>query len=151
MNKKVLITILIAIILLIFSIILYPIIKNNNYQKKLLNNIYENTDLKDIKYLNKDNNYFIIKTKDKVLVLDLNHEEVYSISTSEIKKSNLDLSYTRNSLYYKERIRKNNKLTYKYYDIKTNEEVFTSVLGGSNEWDRKYIKRKTNCITKIFI
>ena len=142
MNKKVLITILITIILLIFSIILYPIIKNNNYQKKLLNNIYENTDLKDIKYLNKDNNYFIIKTKDKVIVLDLNHEEVYSISTSEIKKSNLDLSYTRNSLYYKERIRKNNKLTYKYYDIKTNEEVFTSVLGGSNEWDRKYIKRK---------
>ena len=151
MNKKVLITILITIILLIFSIILYPIIKNNNYQKKLLNNIYENTDLKDIKYLNKDNNYFIIKIKDKVLVLDLNYEEVYSISTSEIKKSNLDLSYTRNSLYYKERIRKNNKLTYKYYDIKTNEEVFTSVLGGSNEWDRKYIKRKTNCITKIFI
>ncbi len=151
MNKKVLITILIIIILLIFSIILYPIIKNNNYQKKLLNNIYENTDLKDIKYLNKDNNYFIIKTKDKVIVLDLNHEEVYSISTSEIKKSNLDLSYTRNNLYYKERIRKNNKLTYKYYDIKTNEEVFTSVLGGSNEWDRKYIKRKTNCITKIFI
>ena len=151
MNKKVLITILITIILLIFSIILYPIIKNNNYQKKLLNNIYENTNLKDIKYLNKDNNYFIIKTKDKVIVLDLNHEEVYNISTSEIKKSNLDLSYTRNSLYYKERIRKNNKLTYKYYDIKTNEEVFTSVLGGSNEWDRKYIKRKTNCITKIFI
>lgn len=151
MNKKVLITILITIILLIFSIILYPIIKNNNYQKKLLNNIYENTNLKDIKYLNKDNNYFIIKTKDKVIVLDLNHEEVYSINISEIKKSNLDLSYTRNSLYYKERIRKNNKLTYKYYDIKTNEEVFTSVLGGSNEWDRKYIKRKTNCITKIFI
>ena len=133
MNKKVLITILIIIILLIFSIILYPIIKNNNYQKKLLNNIYENTDLKDIKYLNKDNNYFIIKTKDKVIVLDFNHEEVYSISTSEIKMGNLDLSYTRNNLYYKERIRKNNKLTYKYYDIKTNEEVFTSVLGGSNE------------------
>ena len=151
MNKKVLITILITIILLIFSIILYPIIKNNNYQKKLLNNIYENTNLKDIKYLNKDNNYYIIKTKDKVLVLDLNYEEVYSISANEIKKSDLDLSYTRNSLYYKERIRKNNKLTYKYYDIKTNEEVFTSVLGGSNEWDRKYIKRKTNCITKIFI
>ena len=151
MNKKVLITILITIILLIFSIILYPVIKNNNYQKKLLNNIYENTNLKDIKYLNKDNNYYIIKTKDKVLVLDLNYEEVYNINTSEIKKSKLDLSYTRNSLYYKERIRKNNKLTYKYYDIKTNEEVFTSVLGGSNEWDRKYIKRKTNCITKIFI
>lgn len=151
MNKKVLITILITIILLIFSIILYPIIKNNNYQKKLLNNIYENTNLKDIKYLNKDNNYYIIKTKDKVLVLDLNYEEVYSINTNEIKKSDLDLSYTRNNLYYKERIRKNNKLTYKYYDIKTNEEVFTSVLGGSNEWDRKYIKRKTNCITKIFI
>ena len=37
------------------------------------------------------------------------------------------------ALIYIFRIRKNNKLTYKYYDIKTNEEVFTSVLGGSNE------------------
>ena len=78
---------------------------------------------------------------------DIRIKKIYK----KLKKSNLDLSYTRNSLYYKERIRKNNKLTYKYYDIKTNEEVFTSVLGGSNEWDRKYIKRKTNCITKIFI
>ena len=33
--------------------------------------------------------------------INLNKEEVYSISTSERKKSNLDLSYTRNSLYYK--------------------------------------------------
>ena len=73
MNKKVLITILITITLLIFSIILYPVIKNNNYQKKLLNNIYENTNLKDIKYLNKDNNYYIIKTKDSnFYVMEIN-------------------------------------------------------------------------------
>ena len=133
MNKKVLITILITIILLIFSIILYPVIKNNNYQKKLLNNIYENTDLKDIKYLNKDNNYFIIKTKDKVLVLDLNYEEIYSINTNELIDSNLDLTYIRNNLYYKERKKENNKLVYKYFDVKTNKEVYTTTLGGSNE------------------
>lgn len=133
MNKKILITILIVIILLIFSIILYPIIKNNNYHKELLNNVYENTNIKNIEYLNKDNNYYIIKTKDKIVVLDLNYEEVYSINTSEIINSNLELSYVRNNLYYKERKRKNNKLIYTYYDVKTKEEVFTSVLGGSNE------------------
>lgn len=131
MNKKVVIIILIMIVFLIFGIILYPVIENNKYQDILLDNIYNNTSIKDITYLNKDNNYYIIKSNNKVIVLDLNYEEVYS--TSNITESNLDLTYVRNNLYYKERIREDEKLIYKYYDIETGEEVFSSLIGGTNE------------------
>lgn len=133
MNKKILIIILIIIIILPIGIIIYPVIKNNKYQDRLLDNIYENTSIKNIEYLNKDNNYYIIKNKDKVIVLDLNYEEIYSINTNELIDSNLDLTYIRNNLYYKERKKENNKLVYKYFDVKTNEEVYTTTLGGSNE------------------
>ena len=133
MNKKILIIILIIIIILPIGIIIYPVIENNKYQNKLLDNIYENTSIKNIEYLNKDNNYYIIKNKDKVIVLDLNYEEVYSINANELIDSNLDLTYIRNNLYYKERKKENNKLVYKYFDVKTNEEVYTTTLGGSNE------------------
>ena len=133
MNKKILIIILIIIIILPIGIIIYPVIKNNKYQDRLLDNIYENTSIKNIEYLNKDNNYYIIKNKDKVIVLDLNYEEIYSINTNELINSNLDLTYIRNNLYYKERKKENNKLVYKYFDVKTNEEVYTTTLGGSNE------------------
>ena len=147
MNKKILIIILIIIIILPIGIIIYPVIENNKYQNKLLDNIYENTSIKNIEYLNKDNNYYIIKNKDKVIVLDLNYEEIYSINTNELIDSNLDLTYIRNNLYYKERKKENNKLVYKYFDVKTNEEVYTTTLGGSNEWNRKNTKRKANSIT----
>ena len=147
MNKKILIIILIIISILPIGIIIYPVIENNKYQNKLLDNIYENTSIKNIEYLNKDNNYYIIKNKDKVIVLDLNYEEIYSINTNELINSNLDLTYIRNNLYYKERKKENNKLVYKYFDVKTNEEVYTTILGGSNEWDRKNTKRKANSIT----
>lgn len=133
MNKKILIIILIIIIILPIGIIIYPVIENNKYQNKLLDNIYENTSIKNIEYLNKDNNYYIIKNKDKVIVLDLNYEEIYSINTNELIDSNLDLTYIRNNLYYKERKKENNKLVYKYFDVKTNEEIYTTTLGGSNE------------------
>ena len=52
---------------------------------------------------------------------------------NELIDSNLDLTYIRNNLYYKERKKENNKLVYKYFDVKTNEEVYTTTLGGSNE------------------
>lgn len=131
MNKKVVIIIFIMIVLLIFGIILYPVIENNRYQDSLLNNIYNNTSIKDITYLNKDNNYYIIKSNNKAMVLDLNYEELYS--TNNITESNLDLTYVRNNLYYKERIREDDKLIYKYYNVETGEEVFSSLIGGTNE------------------
>ena len=102
MSKKSVFILLMVFIVLILGIYIYPSIKNDNYQKRLISDIYKNTVIKDIEYLNKDNNYYVVKDRDKVIVLDLNYEEVYSIDKSKLKDNDLDLVYRRNNLYYEE-------------------------------------------------
>lgn len=131
MKKQIVIAILIIIIIISLSIIIHPVKKNNNYKKKLLNNIYSNTEIKDITYINKDNNYYIIKTKDKVVVLDLNYDEKMSLDTNKLQDSNLELVYRRNNIYYEEKIKEEKKLIYNFYDVTTNELVFTTKVGGA--------------------
>lgn len=130
MKKRLLIVALVLLVLIVFLIIIYPIIKNNNYIEGIKNDIYKNTEIEDITYLNKDNNYYILKTNDKVIVLDLNYEMVYNISISEIYESELELVYRRNNLFYEEKISEENKIIYKFYDIITNEFVYEAKVGG---------------------
>ena len=123
MSKKSVFILLMVFIVLILGIYIYPSIKNDNYQKRLISDIYKNTDIKDIEYLNKDNNYYVVKDRDKVIVLDLNYEEVYSIDKSKLKDNDLDLVYRRNNLYYEEKIRDGDNLTYNFYNIDNNQNT----------------------------
>lgn len=132
MSKKSVFILLMVFIVLILSIYIYPSIKNDNYQKRLISDIYKNTDIKDIEYLNKDNNYYVVKDRDKVIVLDLNYEEVYSIDKSKLKDNDLDLVYRRNNLYYEEKIRDGDNLTYNFYNIDNNELAYQVLLGGND-------------------
>lgn len=132
MSKKSVFILLMVFIVLILGIYNYPSIKNDNYQKRLISDIYKNTDIKDIEYLNKDNNYYVVKDRDKVIVLDLNYEEVYSIDKSKLKDNDLDLVYRRNNLYYEEKIRDGDNLTYNFYNIDNNELAYQVLLGGND-------------------
>lgn len=132
MSKKSVFILLMVFIVLILGIYIYPSIKNDNYQKRLISDIYKNTDIKDIEYLNKDNNYYVVKDRDKVIVLDLNYEEVYSIDKSKLKDNDLDLVYRRNNLYYEEKIRDGDNLTYNFYNIDNNELSYQVLLGGND-------------------
>ena len=132
MAKKSVFILLMVCIVLILGIYIYPSIKNDNYQKRLISDIYKNTDIKDIEYLNKDNNYYVVKERDKVIVLDLNYEEVYSIDKSKLKDNDLDLVYRRNNLYYEEKIRDGDNLTYNFYNIDNNELAYQVLLGGND-------------------
>ena len=132
MSKKSGFILLMVFIVLILGIYIYPSIKNDNYQKRLISDIYKNTDIKDIEYLNKDNNYYVVKDRDKVIVLDLNYEEVYSIDKSKLKDNDLDLVYRRNNLYYEEKIRDGDNLTYNFYNIDNNEIAYQVWLGGND-------------------
>ena len=40
---------------------IFPVSRNNKYKKGILNDIYSNTDIKNISYYNKSNNYYIVK------------------------------------------------------------------------------------------
>lgn len=132
MSKKSVFILLMVFIVLILGIYIYPSIKNDNYQKRLISDIYKNTDIKDIEYLNKDNNYYVVKERDKVIVLDLNYEEVYSIDKSKLKDNDLNLVYRRNNLYYEEKIRDGDNLTYNFYNIDNNELAYQVLLGGND-------------------
>lgn len=132
MSTKSVFILLMVFIVLILGIYIYPSIKNDNYQKRLISDIYKNTDIKDIEYLNKDNNYYVVKDRDKVIVLDLNYEEVYSIDKSKLKDNDLDLVYRRNNLYYEEKIRDGDNLTYNFYNIDNNELAYQVLLGGND-------------------
>ena len=130
MKKKILISIaaLLLIIMILSLVILIPTIKNKNYEEKLLEDIYLNTSLENITYVNKDNNYYIIKTENNVVVLDLNFEEVYT--KESVRESNLPLVYKRNNLYYEEKVVYNDKITYNYYSTDEDLLIFSSFIGG---------------------
>ena len=97
---------------------------------QIINLIYNNTEYTSITYINKDNNYYIIKTKEKVVVLDLNYEEKLLIDINELADTNLELVYRRNNLYYEEKIKEEGKIIYNFYDIYTKELSYTTSLGG---------------------
>lgn len=132
MKKKLLIVIIsiIVIMLIILLIIFFPTIKNNQYTKNLLKeiNTNTNTNIKNITKVYKDNNYYIIKTKEKIIVLDLNYDEKFT--KDSIIDSTLPLSYRRGNLYYKERKRKKDKIVYNFYSTDDLSLAFTSVVGG---------------------
>lgn len=132
MKKKYIIILLTILLISVLVIYIYPIKKNNIYKQKLIKDIYQNTTIKDIKYLNKDNNYYIIIAEDKVVVLDLNYEEVYSIDKSKIKDNKKPLTYRRGNIYYEEKIKEKEKLTYNFYNVETEELEYQISLGGKN-------------------
>lgn len=132
MKKKYIIILLILLFISVLVIYIYPIKKNNIYKQKLIKDIYQNTTIKDIKYLNKDNNYYIIIAEDKVVVLDLNYEEVYEIDKNKIKDNKKPLTYRRGNIYYEEKIKEKEKLTYNFYNIETEELEYQISLGGKN-------------------
>ncbi len=124
------IIVIIVIIILILSIVIIPVNRNNKYKKGILNDIYSNTVLKNISYYNKSNNYYIVKDDKYVYVFDLNYDKVYSKDISELSASKLDIVYRRSNIYYEDKVRDKDKLTYKYYDVSTLEEVFDIDVGG---------------------
>lgn len=129
-KRKVWILILVLILLIPLIIIIYPVSKNNNYQKDLEERIIKNTSIKNITYLNKDNNYYIIKNNKEIIVLDLNYEEVYKVSLEDIKEEDKELTYRRNNLYYVDKVREKDKLTYIFYNISSGEEEYSLEVGG---------------------
>lgn len=128
--KKVLVFIIFIILMIIGFLYIYPVIKNNSYEKGLFKNVYDNTDIENISYLNKSNNYYILKTDSEVIVLDLNYEEVFRDVITSLYVSELDLVYRRNKLFYVEKKVNGKKISYNYYDVYTYELIYETNIGG---------------------
>lgn len=104
--------------------------RNEDYNKKLFDDVYNNSNIKNINYVNKSNNYYIVKNDKEIVVMDLNYDKINSVNISDIYDSDLDIVYRRGNIYYEEKVNDKDKLIYKYYNINNGEFVFDITVGG---------------------
>ena len=132
MKRKILylVGIILFILILVFISIIYPVMKNEDYNKKLFDDVYNNINIKNINYVNKSNNYYIVKNDKEIVVMDLNYDKINSVNVSDIYDSDLDIVYRRGNIYYEEKVNDKDKLIYKYYNINNGEFVFDITVGG---------------------
>lgn len=119
---KKLILIIIAIILILFTMLLFIVNSNNSYNTKLLKEVNKNYK-EEVTYVNKYGNSYIVKTKDKVVVLDEEYKEIAKEELKNIKELDYALVYKKNKIMYQKSEAKDKDLIYTYYDIKTGKEI----------------------------
>jgi len=128
--KKIII-VFIALVLMIFLFILFPVLKNNNYTTSIEKEIKKNYKLtEEIKYLNKYDLYYIILTTDNLIVLDNEYKEILKEEINKIKKTDKEIVYRLNQVMYEECEVQKTKIVYKYYNIYTDELIDTVEIGG---------------------
>lgn len=128
--KKVIIT-FISLLVMIFIFVMFTVNKNDKYNDDMVNYIKKNiTSLESINYINKYDNYYIVKDNLNVMVIDNDMNIVLSEKLSNIYSSYDDIVYRLNKLMYVEKIVKDNKVTYNYYDIYNHEEIDSIVVEG---------------------
>lgn len=105
---------------------------DNKYINKLEKDIYKNTEVKDIKYVNKYDNYYLVMNKDNIYLFNDGYEEITRISVNLMyeNKNNYDIVYRNKTIMYMDNYKNDEGIIFKYYDIYTYEEVDTVVVGG---------------------
>lgn len=123
---KKLIIIFICLVVFLFGSVIYIVNRNNNYLNNILEDIKSNSEIKeDIIYYNKYNNYYIVLTKDNIIVLDKDYKEVYNNSTEKFqdKTSEYEIIYKTDIPMYEEVKKEGNIVKYIYYDVYTLENI----------------------------
>lgn len=123
--KKIII-IFICLVVFLFGSVIYIVNRNNNYLNNILEDIKNNSEIKeDIIYYNKYNNYYIVLTKNNIIVLDKDYKEVYNNSTEKFqdKTSEYEIIYKTDIPMYEETRKEGNTIKYIYYDIYTLDEL----------------------------
>lgn len=123
---KKLIIIFICLVVFLFGSVIYIVNRNNNYLNNILEDIKSNSEIKeDIMYYNKYNNYYIVLTKDNIIVLDKDYKEVYNNSTEKFqdKTSKYEIIYKIDIPMYEETKKEGNTIKYIYYDIYTLDKL----------------------------
>ena len=121
--------------LLVISLMLMIIIQINDgkYTNELEKNIINNTDINNIKYINKYDNYYIVVDGYTIYLIDKKYEILLERDISLIHKNdnNYDIIYKDGFFMYFNDYIKNDILVYEYYDINTYKLTKRVFVGGS--------------------
>ena len=130
--KKV-IKIFISLLIIIFIFILYMDYNDKRYEDRLKNKIINNTDIKDIKYINHYDNYYIVMDIDNLYIFDKKYVEILKIDRILIheNKKKYDMIYKDGIVMYMNDYYKDKSLVYEYYDLYTYEMLDRVLVGGT--------------------
>lgn len=127
MKKIIKVVMIVIILIIVISLILFSTLNNNKkYLNTITKNINKNYKLEEkITYSNKYGNYYIFTTKNNVIVLNKEYEEILKedIEILSENKNKYEIIYKNNKLMYEETILKKGNLIYKYYDVTNNELI----------------------------
>ena len=129
---KRLVIVLISIIILFFILVSYLVINNNNYDKRLIKEIENNTNIDNINYVNEYGDYYLIMDEDYLYLINNQYEVINRVEEYLLcdNNDNYDIVYDDNLLLYFKDISHDNVLEYVYYDIYSCELVDKVTIGG---------------------
>lgn len=125
--KKV-IKIFIIIVILLFIMIISVIGIDNRDNKKLINDISSNTQIDNIKYINRYGEYYIVLNDKYLYAINKEYKAISELDKILLyeNKNNYDIIYDNELFMYMEEV--NN--IYKYYDIYSYELIREVDMGG---------------------
>lgn len=123
----------IGILVIILGLIIYIDNNDERYTSKIMDSIISNTDINNINYINKYDNYYIVTDKDNIYLIDNKYELILKKDINLIHKNNnnYDIIYKNDYLMYVNDYIKDNVLVYEYYDINTYELIDRVFVGGN--------------------
>lgn len=129
---KKIIKIFIGIIILIFILILGMVRNNNKNYNKMIKEIENNTLVKEVEYINKYNNYFIVEDNEYLYLINDKYEIISEIDINLLYKNskNYDIIYKDERFMYMKDSYKDGKLYYQYYDIYNYSLIDEIMVGG---------------------
>ena len=116
------IIIFISLVLLFFLSIIFIVNNNRSYEDSIFDIVSSNYS-KDISYVNKYLDNYIVKTKDKVVVLNSDFEEINSMNINDLYEYDFDLVYRKNTIMYEDITVYDDKVVYTYYSVSDGKEI----------------------------
>ena len=129
--KRLIKAFIVSLLIITFGI-MYMVIDNNNYNNKLKKKIISNTDIKNVNYINKYNDYYIVKDNNYLYLFNNKYDELLKIDKILLceNNKNYDIIYNDEKLMYISDYYKGQTLVYEYYDIYTYELIKRVFVGG---------------------
>lgn len=129
---KKIIKIFIGIIILIFILILGMVRNNDKNYNKMIKEIENNTLVKEVVYVNKYNNYFIVEDNEYLYLINDKYKIISEIDINLLYKNskNYDIIYRDERFMYMKDSYKDGKLYYQYYDIYNYSLIDEIMVGG---------------------
>ena len=116
------IIVFISLVLLFFLSIIFIVNNNRSYEDSIFDIVSSNYS-KDISYVNKYLDNYIVKTKDKVVVLNSDFEEINSMNINDLYEYDFDLVYRKNTIMYEDITVYDDKVIYTYYSVSDGKEI----------------------------